>query len=403
MSERQQIPPLIAEHDTWISLDPVVGCPADCGYCYLGPLGLRGTKPMHRVTPHRMAQLVHSYLNGRRARIIDTTSDFTPLCFGNYTDMAMTRDNAGMIVATLKELSKLIPPRLTVLITKAEVRESLAAELDTLAWPIVWFFSQSFAKDQGVELERGRIADFEMTLRNARLVSSFRYQHAVHFWRPFVYELSHALSDYRPTVRRLLDAGMQASIVAGMRTGPGVPLDDPRVVTQLPSCTRTRPGQREVFNKAGWSDLTAAAREVGYPVYRHSSCALALIRSTPEKLGTWRTEIFADRCLPCSCPQPQRARCGQYSSTQSEVTDGAKIFCARVAAFLDLSQDAISFDSATGRVLIAAEVSDLEYNTILHAAGGRFIIVVKSVNFGRAWQSAWSLKARQQPARHPHE
>ncbi|WP_405524464.1 hypothetical protein [Streptomyces canus] len=389
------MPSLIAEHDTWISLDPVVGCPADCGYCYLGTMGLRATKPMRRATPRRLAHELHSYLNGRRAELIDPLDDPTPLCFGNYTDMAMTPDNASMIVAALTELAELIPPRPTVLITKATVTENLVAELDALEWPIVWFFSQSFARDQGITLERGRIADFETTLRNAHLVSSSRWQSAVHFWRPFVPELSHPLSDYQAVVRRLRDVGVDASVVAGMRRGPGVPLDDPRVLASLPSCAEAPSEQREVFDRAGWEELRAAARTVGYPVYRHSSCALALVRSAREHLGTWRTEVFADRCLPCSCPKPQRSRCGPARTGEKDLTEDADDFCARLAAFLGLSREAISFDAGTGCVEISAEVSDLEYNTILHAARGRYVPVLKSVGLERAWRSAWSLKARE--------
>ncbi|MFD9407955.1 hypothetical protein ACFWBN_13205 [Streptomyces sp. NPDC059989] len=386
---------MIAEHDTWISMDPVVGCPADCGYCYLGTLGLRATKPRMRVTPQRMAQELHGYLNGRRATLIDPLDDPTPLCFGNYTDMAMTKDNAAMIVATIEELSQLIPPRPTVLITKAAVSESLVAELDALEWPIVWFFSQSFARDQGIELERGRIADFETTLRNARLVSASRRQSAVHFWRPFVRELSHPLADYHTVVHRLRDAGVRASVVAGMRLGPGVPSDDPRVLAHLPSCAEAKPDQREVFDRAGWKELLAAAKAAGYPVYRHSSCALALVRSAREQLGTWRTDVFTDRCIPCSCPAPQRARCGKRRMAEADDTDAADDFCGRLAAFLDVSRDAVSFDAKTGCIEIFADVSDLEYNTILHAASGRYLPVLKSVGFERAWQSAWSIKARQ--------
>ena len=47
--------PLVSEHDTWISVDPVTGCLANCTYCYLGPLGLRGRRPRIRVSPAELA------------------------------------------------------------------------------------------------------------------------------------------------------------------------------------------------------------------------------------------------------------------------------------------------------------------------------------------------------------
>ena len=71
--------PLVAEHDSWITVDPIVGCPADCAYCYLGPLGLRATRPTLRATPEMLVAAVEDHLFGRRAGVVDPVYDQTPL------------------------------------------------------------------------------------------------------------------------------------------------------------------------------------------------------------------------------------------------------------------------------------------------------------------------------------
>ena len=52
--------PLIAQHVSWLSMDPLLGCPAQCSYCYLHPLGLTKSKPHEYIPPE---QAYRSLLN----------------------------------------------------------------------------------------------------------------------------------------------------------------------------------------------------------------------------------------------------------------------------------------------------------------------------------------------------
>lgn len=387
-------PPLIAEHDTWISLDPVTGCPADCAYCYLGTLGLRASKPVARITPRRMAAEVRDFLYGRRALLVDPREDPTPLCLGNYTDMLMSPENRRSTVAFLRELSRTVEPRTTVLITKSVLREETVAEIDDLGWPVVWFFSQSFARDCAIPLERGGIADFDGTLANARLVSASRNQQAVHFWRPFVRELQPASADKASLIADLKAAGMRCSVLVGLRLGPGVPVDDPRLHAHLPATMQGAEGVAQVFDQEGWAEATRAGRRAGYPVYRHSSCALALVNGVREQLGTWNPAASADRCTPCSCPAEQRRRCIRAHPSEEDRRYDSAALCERLAEFLRIGGDRISIDETQKYLHIEAPVSEFDYNTIMHAARGRYVAVVQSTEWRRAWQNAWSTEAR---------
>lgn len=388
-----QGPSLIAEHDTWISMDPVVGCPADCAYCYLGPMNLRAKKPTARVTPAELARSLRAYLYGQRAELIDPREDPTPLCLGNYTDMLMTRDNRRFLVDAVRALDEVVAPRPLVLITKAAVAPDLVAELDEFGWPIIWFFTQSFARDRGMDLERGRIADFETTLRNAMAVSTSRHQHAVHFWRPFVPELAPAQGS-GPVVRRLRDSGMRCSVVTGMHVGPGVPMADPRLRALLPSVAAVDPDRIQVIDAAGWRETAAAGRNADYPVYRHSSCAIALVRASQEQLGTWRTDLLWNRCLPCSCPNSQRSNCRGLGTSGRKDAEDVAGFGERLAKFLGIAPEQVSWDASKGYLYIEANVSEFSYNTILHASRGRYVVSARSVAWQRAWRSRWYDRAR---------
>lgn len=44
--------PVIDQHDTWLVVNPVQGCPKDCSYCYLKDLGLTLAKPTELACRH---------------------------------------------------------------------------------------------------------------------------------------------------------------------------------------------------------------------------------------------------------------------------------------------------------------------------------------------------------------
>ncbi|GGV68008.1 hypothetical protein GCM10010277_76980 [Streptomyces longisporoflavus] len=388
------LPPLIAEHDTWITLDPVLGCPANCAYCYLGTVGMRAVKPFARVTARELADLVRRYLHGRRAEVIDPQDDLTPLCLGNHTDMLMSPENRRATIEVLRELSRRIPPRTMVLITKSVLREDLVAEIDAIGWPVVWFFSQSLAHAAGVPLEAGRTADLEETLANARMVSASRNQHAVHFWRPFVRELHPDAAGLETVIEALRTSGMRCSVLSGLRLGPGVPQDDPRLRTHLAATMRATEGMTEVFDRERWVQLVHFGRKAEYPLYRHSSCALALVHSAREQLGTWNPAVFADRCIPCSCPARQRQLCaGSTPQTGGLLNDPAELQ-ARTARFLRIGHRRLLVDEAQKQLHVDAAVSEFDYNTMLHALRGRYVVVARSIVWRRAWESGWPAAAR---------
>jgi hypothetical protein len=271
-----------------------------------------------------------------------------------------------------------------VLITKGSVPEELVRTLDSFDWPIIWFFSQSFARDAGMALESGRVADFETTLRNAGTVTAAGKQAAVHFWRPFVRELAVTLQDKELVVSRLKESGMSCSVVVGLKNGPGVPADDPRLAALVPSRSEEADGLGESFDRSAWRQVATIASGLQYPVYRHSSCAIALNRKVREYLGTWRSDMRQSRCLPCSCPARQRGRCGRPGTTPDPSP-----WHSRLCEFLELAPGLVAYDGETGRFHVDADVSEFDYNTILHAANGYHSVSFRSVIPQKAWPGPW--------------
>ncbi|WP_344488354.1 hypothetical protein [Glycomyces endophyticus] len=331
---------------------------------------------------------LRSYLYGRRSELIDPEFDTTPICMGNYTDLFMTRENRRVVPAIMEQITSVLNPRLLVFITKSGLDREIVDTIDGFGWPVLWFFSQSFAFMKRGKLETGPVADFDTTIGNAELVAGTEHQSAAHFWRPFVRELVPPLAERPRIIERLQRSGMQCSVVIGMARGPGTPVDDVRLREELPS-TFASDAAGEVLDHDSWQHIRATATRQGYPVYRHTSCAIALAEARPEQLGTWSGVVALDRCLPCECPIAQRGRCDAMRIDLID-RDGIRTFADEVAKFLEIESDAVEYRVATKQIRVNTYISEFDFNVILHAAAGRYSIQALAIEPNKAWQGPFA-------------
>src|SRR5262245_34696501 len=68
----------IAQHDSWLSVDPLVGCSMNCGYCYMQATGWTGVRPELVMSIPAIFEklLAHPHF----------IPNETVLSFGNHTD-----------------------------------------------------------------------------------------------------------------------------------------------------------------------------------------------------------------------------------------------------------------------------------------------------------------------------
>src|SRR5438128_802597 len=87
---------VVSYHDTWMSLDPIRGCPFQCSYCVLRDAQTVGTRPEEVIAPKAaVRQLLDHPL---------FVPGFTPVAIGNETDM-FHRNNKGYLVDLLTEIA----------------------------------------------------------------------------------------------------------------------------------------------------------------------------------------------------------------------------------------------------------------------------------------------------------
>ena len=185
---------------------------------------------------------------------------------------------------------------------------------------------------------------------------------------------------------------MRCSVVIGMRREPGIASNDPRLREELPSATDPTLGENESFDGVSWKQIRSIAHSLRYPLYRHTSCAIALVESRPEQLGTWRPDIAQERCAPCECPLSQRALCmGRRDAVNDPVQ--AQAFTRAVAKFLDLDQEQVTCEASNRRIHIYADINELDYNIVLHSAQGRYKISVSSIDIQKAWPGTFAARS----------
>ncbi len=359
--------PLIAQHESWISVDPIVGCPAACAYCYLHPLGLTRARPETVATPAHVydALLAHPLL--RKTEISDARTEATvPIAFGNYTDMGLTPHNRAYLIELLEEHARRCPDLPVVVVTKSVLSHDYLTRLNDLGVNVIFFISLSF---MGREFESGT-QPWEERLENFARIAEQPNLRAVHYWRPVT---SLSLPDRAAAERQMrtvMEAGAKVSVVTGLAFGeklarlfstdPANPLRD-YFVSHV---EQHRISPNIIFEADLRQAVVDVAHELNYPVYFHASCAVAFWRGEAEYSGTFRKRHAPSKCLPATCPPTQRAHCAGLAARWPAP---APEVLARLAAQVGLPIEAVSFEAETDIIHVRGSLTQAQQTFLSHA------------------------------------
>lgn len=381
--------PLISEHDTWISVDPIVGCPANCKYCYLGPLELRGRKPNFRVAVDELADRVDRYLRSRNDVDAYGRLSRTPICFGNYTDTFMHQAGIDFFVEYAKLHAAHFPAHPLCVVTKARLSYQDLAALDELGRPILIFLSQSFLNvPGGPRVELGPTSTPADTVRNLRMFKTLHNVRPVHFLRPVTRRSVPSLDAAVEILAQVRGAGAVASVAVGLKLGAGVDLSAADANVVLGEDVPMAESAPEFFPPDARLHLLQAARIVDYPLYFNTSCAVALVTRREEDLGTWRVPMRWAKCEPCNCPRAQRSRCDSMRSQQAAPAVDELV---SLASRYGLPDGSLSWMKSESAICLHNPVSQYTFNRLVHALPYR--IVGRGVEPQEAWMGSFVREA----------
>ena len=330
---------IISYHDTWISVDPIRGCPYGCAYCILRDSGDTGVRPTRTTSPDACVEQLLEYPLFVRG--------FTPLAIGNNTDIFHPL-NVEYLLELLAKMASVPLDNPITLATKAPLTVSVLERMRAIpGLRIVLFLSYS-----------GLGTRFEPNFTDEQLRANFAVAKSlgfpvVHYWRPLLPE-----NTSPEAIRRMLafaKYAADATVFIGLKLHPQLT----QVITR-DSCIDVPVHLRE--QRGEWLDPQtveliyheASSICPDHPLYRHASCALAAVLGQPNHTATM---YRADICPPSQCSPEQRGICDRSRRIPVD---------SEIRKTLSLLGREIRFECLPDRIAIRAEVTQDEFVFLLH-------------------------------------
>ncbi len=316
---------MMALHESWFALDPIVGCSKKCSYCFLSPLKINGMKN----GPYLAKEIEDSYEYVNKNKMFKSQQDMpddyrdirlpVPLAIGNSTELFddhqyHRKEALGVRpLNNLEEAIKILKTHATFtfretpilcLMTQERISPRFFKALkEVLAYPrlrVALFISISFLPP---EMEEGTASsnalldnfrDIEMINRKAKGgEGEDRRVAGIHFWRPLLPEF-HNKERLLEQVGLVKEAGAVSSVAVGLKLSKGIveiirdskfaiPNNQPGFINpeDIPG-----PGD-EYFPPTLQTDAVEAGEKQGFPVFLHTSCAVSHAFGRPDYNATF--------------------------------------------------------------------------------------------------------------------
>ena len=289
---------LIRQHDSWLSVDPVVGCPYDCQYCILKIDGLTNKKPQEVVNIEKTLDKLSKHKH--------FIPNVTKISYGNNTDAFYS----GNIENTLEFIEKFRSrgyDNPIAISTKSPISHSQALQLHKIAGPNLLLFLSYSGLDNNVE----KGIDHEGLKNNFSTLSAADIN-ILHYWRPLLE--SNTTENKILEVLELVSKYSTASICIGLKSTPRLY----NIFSDTEELSLPKEFQDKYVNYL--EDRTAskilslsALKYPNYPIYFRTSCAVSYALRQDDYTETFESKA----CLSSQCPTTQRNVC----KSENEIPD----------------------------------------------------------------------------------
>jgi|GEM_PF-1097071 DNA repair photolyase/NTP pyrophosphatase (non-canonical NTP hydrolase) len=361
--------PLVAQHESWISLDPVQGCPASCVYCYLEPSGLTRRIPGDPIeAPESTYQRLSEYHYLEKSRFSDVPVGRSfPIAIGNYTDVCLTSKNRQFLLAALAHHKQRMPAVPVCIVTKAALELAFLETINRIGVKVIFFISLSFLPSQ---FEKGA-PPAKARLKNFERIALFDNIEAVHFWRPVTSVSIPNRTAAASQIELLKSAGAKLSVVTGLKFGDNLAKTF-RANEQHPfheffsAWAEQSHLQNEILEPDVQEVILSVAQELSYPVFLHTSCAVSYVLEQPDYNATFRKPHLETRCLASTCPSAQRKRCFSF---KARFTAPSQTLLEQVARYLDLPSASVTYSVQREVIFVDCVLTQEEQTYLTQATG----------------------------------
>jgi len=285
----------IRQDNTWLVVDPIVGCKHDCQYCFLQLYGKTKCKGEIKASPEETINTLTTYWAFRPTSMV---------MIGSETDMFMNSQNIDFLYKFIELYDNKGIANPLSLSTKCYIPDEFIAFVKSLKnTKIIFYVSYSgLGSDIEPYIKKDMVKTNFIRLREAN-------QHVIHLWRP----MTPLNSKYEILKKVLTDVcGATCSVMRGLNLNPELQkkvwfwteardkeIDFSKVVSLWPRTLDTN--IKKLMNEFP-----------NYPLFFKNSCAMAYVLEQPEFIRIYNTE----RCNKSYCPKAQREICkNRFSGT----------------------------------------------------------------------------------------
>jgi len=296
---------VISYHDTWIAIDPIVGCPYICKYCVLRHRDGTGKSPKQMVTPQECINKLRKYPL--------FVMGSTPLTIGCETDICHPK-NVDYLINLISEMRNQGIDNPIVLVTKSPLTDKLLATITAIPNNNVIFVLTYSGLGRQFE---PNFTD-EHFRKNFHKVNEYGFP-IIHFWRPLL-----PVNTTIPAIEEMIkfvSSIANATVFIGLKLNPELTkiITDDGVI-QVPDDLRDKTG--EWITKETIELIYSKAKDIcpDYSLYRHTSCALSNVLHKPNHTATMYRQ---DICPPSQCSNAQRLICNnaRHNPTNEEINE----------------------------------------------------------------------------------
>ncbi|MGW9351453.1 radical SAM protein [Nocardiopsis flavescens] len=286
---------IITNRKSGLSLNHIIGCPLDCGYCVRHFWGDFDNKtPQLLVTTAEAVEM----LVGHEAFAPHTT----PIQLFNKATDPMLPGVKPHTFAALEELDRRGLHNLVLIITRFHVTRADMERFEALAnVRVTLLFTYSGITDPRVE----PIAKSQATVRSIETAAAHRRRtKVILYWRP----ITPGWNDDPDTMRSVLDLADRTRVDALVFTGYYHKQENAAYLrglgVQVPYATDYQ--RRKVLPEKLDAKVVRTWREhgTGVPLFRKTSCGVTYAHQVPDYNGHWGVPELCD-----ICPAAQRRIC----------------------------------------------------------------------------------------------
>lgn len=318
----------VRQDNTWLVVDPIVGCAHDCQYCFLQIYGKTRQKGKVIMSPQEAVDRLVDYWAFRENSMI---------MIGSETDMFMSTRNISFLSQFVRIYSDSGIRNPLSLSTKRYIPDDFIKLVQGLEGITVIFYVSYSGLPGDIE---PYIDEEEIRSNFVRLASAD--QKTIHLWRPMVPQNS------TPDALERVMEGVYKHATCSVMRGLNLNEELQKRIWFWPEARDASIDFSQVVSL--WPDharanVAALMRDYpDHPLLFKNSCGLAYVLGIPEFVGIHGTE----RCRRSWCPEDQRLICETYTQTRQWPTRERVVDELRKMGL----DNSVAVDREEGRILI---------------------------------------------------